>query len=65
MSLKSKLLEMYYEKSYTTDIERVTCEMYYAISNVVEILIEESKFHIDSKEVIEQIREEMNVINKI
>ena len=65
MSLKSKLLEMYSEKSYTTDIERVTCVMYYAISNVVEILIEESKFHIDSKEAIEQIREEMNVINKI
>ena len=65
MSLKSKLLEMYYEKSYTTDIERVACEMYNAICNVVEILIEESKFHIDSKEAIEQIREEMNVINKI
>ena len=65
MSLKSKLLEMYYEKSYTAEMERMACEMYYAISNVVEILIEESKFHIDSKEAIEQIREEMNVINKI
>ena len=65
MSLKSKLLEMYYEKSYTTDIERVACEMHNAICNVVEILVEESKFHIDSKEAIEQIREEMNVINRI
>ena len=65
MSLKSKLLEMYYEKSYTTDIERFTCEMYNAICNVVEILIEESKFHIDSKEAVEQIREEMKVVNRI
>lgn len=65
MSLKSKLLEMYYEKSYTTNIERVTCEMYYAICNVVEILIEESKCHIDSKEAVEQIREEMKVVNRI
>ena len=65
MSLKSKLLEMYYEKSYTTNIERVTCEMYNAISNVVEILIEESKCHIDSKEAVEQIREEMKVVNRI
>ena len=56
---------MYNEKSYTTEMERVVCEMYYAIYNVVEILVEESKFHIDSKEAIEQIREEMNVINKI
>lgn len=65
MNLKSKLLEMYYEKSYTTDIERVTCEMYNAICNVVEILIEESKCHIDSKEAVEQIREEMKVVNRI
>lgn len=65
MSLKSKLLEMYYEKSYTTNIERVTCEMYYAICNVVEILMEESKCHIDSKEAVEQIREEMKVVNRI
>ncbi|WP_277229771.1 hypothetical protein [Romboutsia timonensis] len=65
MSLKRKLFDMYNEKSYTTEMERVACEMYYAICNVVEILVEESKFHIDSKEAIEQIREEMNVINKI
>lgn len=65
MSLKCKLFDMYNEKSYTTEMERVACEMYYAIYNVVEILVEESKFHIDSKEAIEQIREEMNVINKI
>lgn len=65
MSLKSKLFEMYYEKSYTTDIERVSCEMYHAISNIVEILIEESKEHIDKKEAIEQIREEIKVINRI
>lgn len=65
MSLKHKLLDMYNEKSYTTEMERVACEMYNAICNVVEILVEESKFHIDSKEAIEQIREEMNVINKI
>lgn len=65
MNIKSKLIEMYYEKSYTTDMERVACEMYYAISNVVEILIEESKEHIDKKEAIEQIREEMKVINRI
>lgn len=65
MSLKSKLLEMYYEKSYTTEMERVACEMYNAICNVVEILIEESKFHIDSKEAVEQIREEMKVINRV
>lgn len=65
MNIKSKLIEMHYEKSYTTDMERVACEMYYAISNVVEILIEESKEHIDKKEAIEQIREEMKVINRI
>lgn len=65
MSLKRKLFDMYNEKSYTTEMERVACEMYYAICNVVEILVKESKFHIDSKEAIEQIREEMNVINKI
>ena len=65
MSLKHKLLDMYEEKSYTTDMERVACEMYYAISNVVEILIEESKWHIESEDAINKIREEMNVINKI
>lgn len=65
MNMKSKLFEMYEEKTYTTEIERMACEMYNAICNVVEILIEESKLHIDSKEAIEQIREEMNVINKI
>lgn len=65
MSLKRKLFDMYNEKSYTTEMERVACEMYNAICNVVEILIEESKFHIDSKEAVEQIREEMKVINKI
>ena len=65
MSLKHKLLDMYEEKSYTTEIERVACEMYNAICNVVEILIEESKFHIDSKEAVEQIREEMKVINRV
>ena len=65
MSLKRKLFDMYNEKSYTTEIERVACEMYNAICNVVEILIEESKFHIDSKEAVEQIREEMKVVNRI
>ena len=65
MSLKSKLIEMHYEKSYTTEMERVACEMYYAICNVVEILVEESKWHIESKDAINKIREEMNVINKI
>ena len=65
MNMKSKLFEMYEEKTYTTEIERMACEMYNSICNVVEILIEESKLHIDSKEAIEQIREEMNVINKI
>ena len=43
----------------------MACEMYNAIYNVVEILIEESKFHIDSKEAVEQIREEMKVVNRI
>ena len=28
MSLKHKLLDMYEEKSYTTEMERVACEMY-------------------------------------
>ena len=28
MSLKHKLLDMYEEKSYTTELERVACEMY-------------------------------------
>ena len=65
MSLKRKLLNMYNEKSYTTEMERVACEMYYAICNVVEILVEESKWHIESKDAINKIREEMNVINKI
>ena len=65
MSLKHKLLDMYEEKSYTTEMERVDCEMYNAICNVVEILVEESKFHIDSKEAVEQIREEMKVVNRI
>ena len=65
MSLKHKLFDMYEEKSYTTDMERVSCEMYNAILNVVEILVEESKAHIDSKDVIDEIRKEMNVINRI
>lgn len=65
MSLKSKLIEMHYEKSYTTEMERVACEMYNAICNVVEILVEESKWHIESKAAINKIREEMNVVNKI
>lgn len=65
MNMKRKLFDMYNEKSYTTEMERVACEMYNAICNVVEILIEESKFHIDSKEAVEQIREEMKVVNRI
>ena len=65
MSLKRKLFDMYNEKSYTTEMERVACEMYNAICNVVEILVEESKWHIESKAAINKIREEMNVINKI
>ena len=65
MSLKRKLFDMYNEKSYTTEMERVACEMYYAICNVVEILVEESKWHIESKAAINKIREEMNVINKM
>ena len=65
MNMKSKLFEMYEEKTYTTEIERMACEMYNAICNVVEILIEESKCHINSKEAVEQIREEMNVVNRI
>ena len=65
MSLKRKLFDMYNEKSYTTEIERVACEMYYAICNVVEILVEESKWHIESKDAINKIREEMNVVNRI
>ena len=65
MSLKHKLLDMYEEKSYTTEMERVACEMYNAICNVVEILVEESKWHIESKDAINKIREEMNVVNRI
>lgn len=65
MSLKHKLLDMYNEKSYTTEMERVACEMYNAIYNVVEILVEESKWHIESKDAINEIREEMNVVNRI
>lgn len=65
MSLKHKLFDMYEEKSYTTDMERVSCEMYNAILNVVEILVEEGKGHIDSKGAIDEIRKEMNVINRI
>ena len=65
MNMKSKLFEMYEEKTYTTEIERMACEMYNAICNVVEILIEESKWHIESEDAINKIREEMNVINKI
>ena len=65
MNMKSKLFEMYEEKTYTTEIERMACEMYNAICNVVEVLIEESKCHINSKEAVEQIREEMNVVNRI
>ena len=41
MSLKHKLLDMYEEKSYTTELERVACEMYNAVCNVVEILVED------------------------
>ena len=53
MNLKHKLFfDMYEEKSYTTDMERVACEMYNAIFNVVEILVEESKGHIESKDAI-------------
>lgn len=63
--MKSKLFEIYEEKTYTTEMERVACEMYNAICNVVEILVEESKCHIDSKEAVEQIREEMKVINRV
>ena len=65
MSLKRKLFDMYNEKSYTTEKERVACEMYNAICNVVEILVEESKWHIESKDAINEIREEMNVVNRI
>ncbi len=65
MSLKHELLDMYEEKSHTTDMERVACEMYNAIFNVVEILVEESKGHIESKDAIDEIRKEMNVINRI
>ena len=65
MSLKHKLFDMYNEKSYTTELERVACEMYNAICNVVEILVEESKYHIESEDAISKIREEMNIINKI
>ena len=65
MSLKRKLFDMYNEKSYTTEMERVACEMYNAIYNVVEILVEESKRHIEAEDAINKIREEMNVINKI
>ena len=39
--------------------------MYNAIFNVVEILVEESKGHIESKDAIDEIRKEMNVINRI
>ena len=46
MSLKHKLLDMYEEKLYTTELERVACD-------------------IESKDAINKIREEMNVINKI
>ena len=65
MNLQRKLFDMYEEKSYTTEMERVACEMYNAICNVVEILVEESKWHIDEKEAIDEIRKEMNVINRI
>ncbi|MGL5507902.1 MAG: hypothetical protein ACRDB0_08380 [Paraclostridium sp.] len=65
MSLKSVLTDMYFEKTHKTEIERVSCEMFIAICNVVEILVEESKYHIDSEDAINQIREEMNVINRI
>ena len=65
MNLKHKLFDMYEEKSYTTDMERVACEMYNAIFNVVEILVEESKGHIESKDAIDEIRKDMNVINRI
>lgn len=65
MNMKRKLFDMYNEKSYTTEMERVACEMYNAICNVVEILVEESKWHIESKDAINKIREEMNVVNRI
>ena len=65
MCLNHEQLDMYEEKSYTTELERVACEMYNAICNVVEILVEESKWHIESKDAINKIREEMSVINKI
>ena len=65
MSLKHKLLDMYEEKSYTTELERVQSEMYNAACNMVEILVEESKWHIESKDAINEIREEMNVVNRI
>lgn len=56
---------MYNEKTYKTEIERVACEMFSAIYNVVEVLVEESKGHIDKENALEQIRKEMNVINRI
>lgn len=65
MSIRSELLDMYNEKTYKTEIERVACEMLSAIYSVVEVLIEESKGHIDKENALEQIRKEMNVINRI
>lgn len=65
MSIRSELLDMYNEKTYKTEIERVACEMFSAIYNVVEVLVEESKGHIDKENALEQIRKEMNVINRI
>lgn len=65
MSLKGELLDMYMEKTYTTEMERVSCEMFASIFNVVEILVEQSKGHIDDCDAVEQIKKEMNVINRI
>ena len=65
MSLKERLTDMYFEKTYENELEKVSCEMFIAICNVVEILVEESKFHIDKDTAINQIRKEMNVINRI
>lgn len=63
--MKGKLTEMFFEKTYKNEMERVSCEMFMAICNVVEILVEESKCHIDKDEAINMIRKEMNVVNRI
>ena len=38
--MKGKLTEMFFEKTYKNEMERVSCEMFMAICNVVEILVE-------------------------